>query len=449
MTHASSFSRVAPTVPLGGRPGYLLFLLTVGYLLSFFDRQILVVLLDPIKQDLHLTDTHFGLLYGFAFALFYTTLGLAIGRLVDTHNRLRILAASVLLWSLATAACGLADNFQQLFIARMLVGVGEAGLAPVAYSLLADLFGPRKRARAFSIYAMGIYLGTGTAFVLGGKLIHALQGMPPMTLPVLGDVRGWELAFMIAGVPGLFLALALWCAHEPARGAHEGRKAAIKGSFPDFLRHLHQKRRALACHHIGFALHTGAGYALVSWGAAYYGRVHGWSIAQSGLALGLLVLLVGPLGTVSGGIASDRLLRLGVRNAYLAVSATVCVIQAGAVVVMVLAPNMTLALAGTAVAIFMLGMTAGPAGAALQTITPPQLRGQAGGFYTFISNLLGLSLVPLMVALLTDYVFRDEAMVGISLMWVSVAALLTGALLLWAGRRNFGVELAAGPEMPA
>lgn len=423
---------------VGARPGYLLFLLMSGYILSFFDRQILVMLIGPVSRDLGLSDTQFGLLYGFAFALFYTVVGLVFGRLVDAVNRPKILAAAIVLWSLATAACGLANDFGSLFFARMLVGVGEGALAPVAYSLIADLVEPRKRARAFSIYAMGIYLGSGIAFILGGRLIHMLDGLPPLDVPLVGPLHGWQLGFLIAGAPGIILAAALAVVKEPPRGRYDAGPV-IKGSMRAFGAHTASRWRALLCHHLGFAMHTGFGYAIASWSVAYYTRVRGLSVAETGLILGLLLLVAGPIGALAGGSLADRLLRRGVADAYLRLGAIVCLVQALCVVLMVVAPTTPLALVATAGAIVTMGMTAGPAGAALQSITPAHFRGQAGAFYTFVANLIGLSLVPLLVALMTDHVFHDPKMVGVSLVAVGVGTLSFGAVLLWLGKGRFAI----------
>ncbi|WP_278069465.1 spinster family MFS transporter [Brevundimonas sanguinis] len=429
---------IAP--PSGRHGGYVLVLLMLGYVLSFFDRQILVMMIEPIGRDLHLTDTHFGLLYGFAFAFFYTVVGLFFGRLVDSMHRPRLLAGAIILWSLATAACGLATNFTELFIARMMVGVGEAALAPVAYSLIADLFQPQRRARAFSIYAMGIYLGTGVAFILGGKLVGWLDALPPMSLPWNGEpLAGWHLAFLIAGVPGLVLALALMFVREarPARTAATPVRGATFGSF---VEHARRHWRALTCHHFGFAMHTGYGYAIAIWTPAFFLRHHHWSIGQVGLVLGVILLTAGPLGAIAGGVLTDAWLKRGIKDAYLRVGSLICVAQLGAVALMVLSPSPILGVIGAALAIVTMAATAGPAGAALQQLTPATLRGQAGAFYTLVANLLGLSLVPLLVGLSTDRLFVDPSKVGLSLLAVGAFVLLLGAGLLWLGKDKFALR---------
>jgi MFS family permease len=444
----------APAADALGRPvtrqaGYVLVLLMLGYVLSFFDRQLLVALIEPISRDLNLTDTHFGLLYGFAFALFYTVVGLFFGRLVDSVHRPRLLAGAIVLWSLATAACGLAGSFTELFLARMMVGVGEAALAPVAYSLIADLFDARRRARAFSFYAMGIYLGTGVAFILGGKLVGWLNGLPPISPPWGGGVlAGWHLAFMVAAVPGLLLALALLLVRDPRPAGEAAAPQADRSTFRNFLTHARLNWKALASHHAGFAMHTGYGYAIASWSPAFFLRHHEWPIAQVGLTLGALLLTAGPLGAILGGVIADRMLRRGIADAYLRLSAIVCLAQIGAVAVMVLAPDPWMGVVGAALAILTMGMTAGPAGAALQLITPAKLRGQGGAVYTFVANLAGLSLVPLLVGLCTDYLFHRPDLVGLSLLLVGAVVLTIGAAVLWRARSLFALPGADRPAEP-
>ena len=430
-----------PPTSLAARPSYVLFLLMLGYVLSFFDRQILVVMIEPISRDLNLTDTHFGLLYGFAFALFYTVMGLFFGQLVDRFDRPRLLGLCILLWSGATAACGLANSFGELFVARMMVGVGEAALAPVAYSLIADLFEPKRRARAFSVYATGIYLGTGTAFLLGGRLVAYLDTFPNLTVPVLGEVHGWQVAFLVAGLPGILLASALLLVRDPRGAMSRDAKTTVasESSFKAFFAHAAAHWRALACHHLGFAMHTGYGYAIASWTAAFYLRVHEWSIADIGLAMGLLLLTAGPAGALAGGALADAMLRRGISDAYLRLSTWISLTQIAAVALLVLSPNPYVGLGGLVFAVATMSATGGPAGAALQIITPARLRGQAGAFYTFIANIVGLSLIPLLVALMTDHVFSDPRKVGLSLLIVGAVVLSLSAALLWTGKKAFRV----------
>lgn len=188
---------------------YMTLLLMVLYMFSFLDRTIIVLLIEPIKRDLAITDTQISLLYGLAFAVFYTLCGIPIARLIDSKNRRTIVAVGVLFWSAMTAACGLAKNFGSLFAARIGVGIGEATLSPAAYSMISDSFPKEKRAKAMSVYTMGIYLGVGVAMLLGGQVIEYFNNIGTVTLPLVGELRGWQLTFIAVAAPGLLLSMQL------------------------------------------------------------------------------------------------------------------------------------------------------------------------------------------------------------------------------------------------
>jgi MFS family permease len=200
-----------------GYAWYVVIVLMVIYTLSFIDRQILAFLVGPIRADLQISDTAIGLLGGFAFAIFYTLLGLPMGWLADRKSRRGLIAIGLVFWSLMTALCSLARSFGTLFAARIGVGVGEATLTPAAFSLIADYFPREKLARALSVYSMGILIGSGLAFIVGGAVVQAMNGMPALQVPVLGTMAPWRLTFLIVGLPGLAIALLLLTVREPVR----------------------------------------------------------------------------------------------------------------------------------------------------------------------------------------------------------------------------------------
>jgi len=422
------------------RPGYLLFLLMAGYLLSFLDRQILVMLIAPISRDFGLSDTDFGLLYGFGFVTFYTVLGLIFGRLIDSANRTRTLAICIALWSLATIGCGLAANFTQLFAARMMVGIGEAALAPAAYSIIADIYPAERRGRAFAIYTMGMYLGAGLAFAVGGSLVQMLAGVETVTIAGIA-VRSWQTAFFIAGLPGLVLAAALLLRPEPPRGAMAG-DAALGGperaSLGAFLRHYRARWRLYVAHNLGFGCHICFGYAITVWLPVMFMRVHHMPPAVAGLGFGLTLMVMGPAGAWLGSAVAEAMARRGARESQLSATAYACLAQLAAIAAATTIGATWPAFAFGAVAIALIGFPAGLNAASLQLITPPVLRGQAGGLFILIGNFLGLGLGPLVVALLTDKVFGRPDAVGQSLMLVGLVVLPLGAALLFWGSRLFG-----------
>ena len=207
----------APAWPSNRRAWVTVFVLLAAYAVAFIDRQILTLLVEPIQRDLEITDTQFSLLSGLAFTLFYTLMGIPLGWLADRGSRRKLILVSVLFWSAMTAACGMAKSFGMLFLARIGVGVGEAGLSPAAFSMIADSFPPEKRSRALSLYAMGAVAGVGLALIIGGAVIGWASTAPPVVLPILGELRTWQLAFLLVSLPGPVLAIAVWALREPKR----------------------------------------------------------------------------------------------------------------------------------------------------------------------------------------------------------------------------------------
>lgn len=421
-------------------------LLMLAYLLSFMDRQILVLMIGPIQRDLELNDTYFSLLHGTAFAMFYVTFGLVMGRLVDSYSRVRIISVSIFLWSLATALCGLAKNFSHLFFARMMVGVGEAGLTPGALSLFSDLYDAPRRARAFAIYGMGLYLGSGLAFMVGGELIAVLEEMPPVQLPLLGTLYSWQQAFLIVGLPGILLALIIAAVvKEPVRGAMEGGQpiylvsAGEQASFAAFLRHYRNHWKPYLGHNLGFGLQIMFAYALMSWLPAVFMRIHTWEVSQVGFSIGLILVVFGPLGSYLGSLCFQYFYNRGMLDAQMRIGAVsmACLGLFGWFAVTVDTPEV--ALAFSALSFFMMAFPAGIIYSSLQTITPPNLRGQAAAFFLLVGNILGLGLGPLAVALVTDVIFSNQQQVDQSLQVVALLTMPLSAVLVWKVRRFFTI----------
>ncbi|MDG0979547.1 MAG: MFS transporter [Halieaceae bacterium] len=425
-------------------------LLMIAYLLSFLDRQILVLMIEPMQRDLQINDTLFSLLHGTAFALFYTIFGLVAGRLVDSHNRRNIIVYSIALWSLATALCGIAKSFVQLFIARMLVGVGEAGLSPGTFSIVSDLYEPKRRGVALSIYGMGIYLGTGCAFIFGGHLIGVLETLPEMTLPLFGQLRSWQLAFVIVGLPGVALALIIYfVVREPSRGVYDQPLlSAIEpqedgASFKEFVKYYRSHLPSYLSHNLGFGLHMMFAYAVTAWVPVFFMRHYDWSASQAGLALGSLLLTVGPIAILSGGFISQQMLARGTRDAHLLCGAlsTAGLLVGGLGVVN--SPSSEAALVFAAVCVFFMAFPSGINAASLQTITPARFRGQASAFYMLVGNLLGLGLGPLLVAMFSDYYFGGPQYIGSSLELVALITMPVATWLLLWRRHDFAIDVAA------
>ena len=260
---------------------YAIFVLFVAYTFSFIDRAILVLLVEPIKRDLGINETGIGLLHGFAFAIFYTTLGLPIGWLADRKSRKWIIVVGIAVWSAMTALCGFARNFWQLFAARVGVGVGEAALSPSAYSMIADLFPAEVRSRALGIYTIGAYFGAGLAIIIGGAVVQLVAELPPVTLPVVGTANVWQLTFIVVGVPGILVALLAMTITEPQRREHldPSRSPTLGQTVSYVLAH----RRAFLGHFVGFGLMAIPFNVILLWARPFISRVYGWNPTEEGL----------------------------------------------------------------------------------------------------------------------------------------------------------------------
>lgn len=186
---------------------YVVLLCMLAYIFSFIDRQILALMIEPIKADLNLTDTQFSLLHGLAFSLFYAFMGLPLAYIADRFSRPKLISIGIIFWSLATAFCGLSKNFVQLFLSRMGVGIGEAALSPAAYSMFSDMFSKEKLGRAVAVYSIGSFVGGGIAFLVGGYVIGLLKDTSLIDVPFFGMLKAWQMAFIIVGLPGIFIGL--------------------------------------------------------------------------------------------------------------------------------------------------------------------------------------------------------------------------------------------------
>ncbi len=412
---------------------YVVFVLMLCYALSLIDRQILSLLVAPMKRDLHINDTRIGLLQGLSFALFYTLAGLPLGKLADSHSRSRLITAGVVAWSVLTAACSAAKNFFPLFFTRMGVGIGEAALSPAAFSLIADFFPSGQLGLALSVYSMGIYFGSGLAMIVGGSVVQSLSRQPELTLPILGVIASWRATFLVVGLPGLFIALLTLTIREPQRRfllrAADGR--ATRPGAREVLEQLRKRLWSVVGISLGMMFQAVSGYAFLAWGPTFLQRTYAWTPGQSGRVLGVLTLLFGCLGMYVGGSLCDRWQRRGILEAPLRVG--VCS-AAGTAIFFPLAlingdPVWTTLL--LAPAVFLLAMPIGCSYAALQLIFPNQLRGQVSALFLFLLSIGGLSLGPLLPGLLNDYVFRSEKMLATSLaLTITVASGLMWGLFL-------------------
>jgi MFS family permease len=404
----------------------LLALASVG---SQFDRTVINLMVEPIKAAFSLDDTHFGMLQGVAFGIFYVLACVPIGRLADSYQRRVIIATGVGLFSLFACASGLARTYDQLFLTRIGVAVGEASLTPAALSMLSDLFPPERLGRPVSAFFMSAPVGQGLAFMLGGSL---LQWLSSSALLASTPFAPWQAAFIIVGAPVALLVPLFLMQREPTR---VGRGSTTELSIREIASVLKTRRKALIPMFAGFAMVNLVSYTFFLWTPALFQRTYHWNPAQIGLGFGLIILVFGTSGVFFAGALSDRLAARGHLDAHLKVAAYAFIGCGLCGTLAPLMPNATAALLLLAPAIF-LSMTPYPcAGTAIQLIIPNRARAQVTAIYVTFTTLIGLGVGPLVVGLMTDRVFRDPAHIRYSLaIVIGVAAPLMLALLLSACR---------------
>jgi MFS family permease len=419
--------------------------LMLAYAFSFIDRFILSLLVEPIKQDLGLSDVKMSLLQGFSFAVFYTIAGIPVGRLVDSHRRTNIVAMGVTLWCLMTAACALAQRFLHLFLARAGVGVGEAALVPAAYSLISDLFPSKRRGLALGIFSAGTSIGAGAAMIIGGFAIEAITAAGERSLPFVGTLAPWRLTFIYVGLPGLIVVLLIKLVPEPERKFRSSGsdKDAERKSIPlgEVLSHYRRHVRTITFHHVAQSITAMGSYGILAWAPVMLIRTQGWPIKQVGAVVGASILIAGTLGVIAGGWLGDRL-QSGGRAAGRLEAAFISVVIAAIGAFMYPLHDSTASItAWFMVAILGGFMVIGCSAAALLEIMPNRMRGQATAIYYFVISLLGIGSGPTVVAMLTDYVFGDPAAVRWSLMIAPPAAYLVAATCFWLCRRPYARSL--------
>ena len=411
--------------PNPGRGWWAVGVLTFAYVVSFVDRSILSLLIEPVKTDLRLTDVEIALLQGLAFAIFYSVMGLPLGWLADRYSRRGIIAVGVLVWCLATAASGLAGGFVALFVARLLVGAGEAALSPAALSLISDFFPPARRGPPVGVYTMSAALGSGLALILGGAVIHFVASAESLSLPIVGDVRPWQATFLVVGSAGLVLLPLLAMTAEPGRRTTTAERAAPAAPLWAFLL---EHRGFYLRHYLGVGIYSAVVYAVLSWTPAMLMRVHAMPAAGVGLQYGSVLLVCGGLGPILAGILASRLTHRGVQSASLKIITTSVLATIPCTIAACLAPTAGLALLALVPGSLALTAPMGAAVLSLQEATPNRLRAQISALYYVVSSIIGLSVGPLAVALFTDRVFGDPKAVGLG---IAIVVALLGPVSAW------------------
>jgi MFS family permease len=410
------------TAPIpAGQAWRFVILLALANTLSFIDRLLPSILLEPLRHDLDLSDTQIGLVQGLPFALFYTAFGLYFGRLADRGDRMRLVAFGLIVWSLATAATALSEGFWSLFGLRTFVAIGEAVLAPAAYSLIAALFVANRLGRALSVYQIGIYLGSGLALILGGAIAGAMSD------------GGWRMAFAVVGPPGILLALFFIFNRDPARDRTQAAPAPVPWNAIRFS-------RSHIIHFAAFSLIGICAYAVTSWFPTVLIRLHGVTLFDAGLWLGSILLVFGPLGVLTSGWLADSGQSRGVNGSAFLVGAGGAILLAPAALAYAYAPTVGLALAAAVPLAFLASFPFGVAALSLQLMTVSATRGIMSSLYLLIFTIIGYGIGPVAVGLLNDRVYGGPMGIGASLATVcGLLAPVAAALLYW-GRSQFEAE---------
>jgi MFS family permease len=413
---------------------FVVAVLMTTYVFSFVDRQILSLLVGPIRRDLGISDTEISLLMGFTFAVFYTICGIPLARIADYHSRRALIGVGLILWSVMTGLCGTAARYGQLLLYRIGVGVGEASLSPAAYSMIADYFPPDRRATAISVYSMGIYLGSGIAFLVGGLVVGFAAAQGEIELPIVGSTRPWQVVFLILGIAGVLFSAALFLVREPVR---VGVGAGERKPFGDVVKYYVANGRTLLCHNVGFGLISLASYGSASWIPSFFVRIHHWSIPKIGFVFGALTMVFGSAGIAFGGRLADRLRRQGRADASVRVGmwGAMATIPIGFLYIVI--PSAEIAAACLIPVVFCMAMPFGVSAAAIQEVVPQNMRAQASSIYLFILNLIGLGCGPTAIAAVTDFVFHDDSAVGWSILLVGSIANVSAIALLAAGLKPY------------
>jgi MFS family permease len=417
-------NRADPECPGTVYRSYVVLVLFLAYCVSAIDARVLTLLVIPIKKDFGLTDFQISLLQGFAFAVLYSVAAIPIGRMVDTsRNRVRIVVWGVIFWSFMTIMCGAARGFGQLFVARIGVGIGEATLSPTAYSVISDYFDSKRRALAISFYAIGYPIGGGLALILGGVLLHYFTGFGDVTFPVLGEMQPWQMVFVVVGLPGVFIAALLMTVREPKRRelakGYEDRAMPISETFV-YLR-ANWRLYGMLIGTISLIGMLSIGVTL--WYPTFLIRTYGMSIIEVGFYYGTVMLICGTVGTLTGGWLSGYFVRRGQADANLRIVLITTVLKAAPLIIGPLMPNAKLALLFMATGTLIGQAAQGVMIAAIQDVTPNQLRGQVMALTLLFVNLIGLGLGASLIAAITDFGFRDESAIRYSIS-------ITGGILL-------------------
>lgn len=412
---------------------YATVMLALLYWLSVLDRFIISLLVDPIRKDLGLTDVQFGMLHGLAFIGSFTLFGLVFGALADRVNRRKLIYIGVTIWSIATAACGLAHNFWHLLLARVGVGVGEASLNPSATSMIADLFPRAKLTTAMAVYAIGATVGSGTALIIGGAIVELVSHVDVISIPLIGAIRPWQAVFFIIGIPGTLIAFTIFTVPEPVRRGQraDGKQSGVAGTYASLVKFMRTQPRFFLYHYLGFIFASAVTTGGIAWYPVHISRTFGWSAGEIGAALGPALMIAGIVSKLACGRIVDTMYQRGYRDAQLRWYG-ICMLLATPVgVFATMSDNAWTFIVAIAVFMVLIGAFQACAMTALNLVTPNELRGSGVAVFGTIVGLVGGSAGPVLVAAASELGGRSSIGFGLAVI-IGVCCPL-GALFLLLG----------------
>lgn len=424
---------------------YATFMLAFLFWMSILDRFIISLLIDPIKADLGLSDVQFGVLQGVAFVLSYTVFGFIFGALADRKDRRRLIYLGVTIWSLASGACGLAQNFWHMLIARAGLGAGESSLNPCATSMIADLFPRDKLTSAMAVYSLGATIGGGTALMIGGAIIYWVSGLGDIVLPVIGQISTWQAVFFIVGFPGVLFAFIIFTVPEPVRRNQSQTLSTSRSwrrAYVDLFTFMKSHPRFFVCHHLGFTCCAIAVTGCATWYPVHMIRSFGWSEGRVGLTLGLTILAAGITGKLACGWFVDAMYRRGYRDAQLRWYA-ICLFLATPVgIIATISGNPWVFLSMIGLFVVLNCSLMACATTAIILVTPNQLRGASTAFYSTFIALVGGSSGAVLIPLVSEHVFYGESSIGLGMATIIGIVCPLGALTLTLGFKAMRRSLA-------
>ncbi len=427
-----------PTNPSTIYQWWVVTVLMLALLVSLIDRQIIALVIEPMKQDLGITDTQVGWLYG-GFAIFYALAGYPVAWLADRKNRKAIISIGIFVWSLFTVACGVLNSFWSLFIARIGVGAGESALTPSAHSLLGDIIPRHRIPMAIAIYQGGAILGTGLAFIFGGIIVSFLRHAEPVLFPLVGTVHAWQLVFIYLGMPGLLVILLVMTIREPLRQTPVVNKDT-KVNRSEILGFYADNRWTIIFHHLGFTMFILMGGAFVFWTPSFFERVHDVAAERAAIVYGLTFILAGGFGTVSSAKLAQRLMNEGRRDAMLVVAIAGAIGFVAAVLLLPTAQSALMAFLLYIPALFFLNVPFGLSFGMLPLIAPSGIRGRVVAIFVLIYSA-GAAVGPPILGMLSDRVFMDQGGIVFSLTTVTSVFGILGILILWQCKKHYAESI--------